>query len=58
MNLQPVACCSGMCETGPPQTPFTGIFRRFQAANPGLQPIPDFALIRMFRQKTYVTKNF
>jgi hypothetical protein len=58
MDLQPVACRSGMCATKPPQTQFTGIFGRFQAANPGLQPIPDFALIRMFRQKTYVTKNF
>jgi hypothetical protein len=58
MDLQPVACRSGMCETGPPQTPFTGIFRRFQAANPGLQRTLDFGLILMFRQKTYVTKNF
>jgi hypothetical protein len=57
MDLQPVACRSGMCETGPPQTLFTGIFPHFKAANPGLQPTPDFALIRMFRQKTYVPEN-
>jgi len=25
MDIQPVACCSGMCEMGLPQTPFTDI---------------------------------
>jgi hypothetical protein len=36
MDLQPVACCSGMCETGPPQNLFAGIpppiFRHKKAA--------------------------
>jgi hypothetical protein len=39
MDLQPVACCSGMCETGPPHQHFPA----FSDSKPGLQRTPDFA---------------
>jgi hypothetical protein len=57
MDFQPVACCSGMCETGPPQSPFTGVFPHFQATKRGLQRTLDFALIRMFRKNVCDQNN-
>ena len=54
--FQLVACGCGMCEIGSLEAPIVAIFWRFQAANPGLQRTLDFALILMFRQKTYVAE--